>query len=232
MSVSDNLDPIVASALATLDRLSPSDIQNLDDSCPICLLTFRAVLEPREDNPQGKAVSGVARVGGCGHLFCVEDLSEWIKGRHGTCPTCRHDFLPELRPVDSDAESDDDGDYVPTEYEADSDLETDYEDGFMDSDGIDVDAMDIDTLLHVAGGEEAIEGDERESIASSHPFPGYHESHDLGGTNEWGLMDGDSMGTREGELSVGDRFLETNVQVRLDSEEEYAIYEDGEEPKC
>jgi len=125
--------------------------------------------------------------------------------------------------VDSDAESDDDGDYVPTEYEADSDIDTDYEDGFMDSDGIDVDAMDI----HLAGGDEAIEGDERESIASSHPFLGYHESHDLeaqsvcgseagwwdrsvdGGQNEWGLTDDNSMGTSEGELSVGDRFLGT-----------------------
>jgi hypothetical protein len=73
MSVSDNFDPVVASALASLDRLSPSDIENLDDFCPICLLTFRAVLEPREDSLQSKAASGVARVGGCGHLFCVEE---------------------------------------------------------------------------------------------------------------------------------------------------------------
>ena len=174
-------------------------------------------------------------------------LSEWIKGRvrtafstfdyfprsltcnvqHGTCPTCRHDFLPELRPVDSDAESDDDGDYVPTEYEVDSDLDTDYDDVFMDSDGIDVDTMDIDAHLHLAGGDEVIEGNERESIAPSHPLPGYHESHDLeaqsvcgseagwwdrsvdGEQSEWGLTDGDSMGTSEGELSVGDRILGT-----------------------
>jgi hypothetical protein len=99
----------------------------------------------------------------------------------------------------------------------------------MDSDGIDADTMEIDTLLHVAGGDEATEGDERESISSSHPFPGYHESHDLeaqaqsvcgseagwwdrgvdGEQNEWGLTDGDSMGTSEGELSVGDRFVGT-----------------------
>lgn len=161
-------------------------------------------------------------------LFDYLPLSLTCNVQHGTCPTCRHDFLPELRPVDSDAESDDDGDYVPTEYEADSDLDTDYEDGLMDSDGIDADTMDIDTLLHVAGGDEATEGDERESIASSHPFPGYHESHDLeaqsvlcgseagwwdrgvdGEQNEWGLTDDDSMGTSEGELSVGDRFLGT-----------------------
>ena len=169
-------------------------------------------------------------------------LSEWIKGRvrsllfstspltfsniyiqHGTCPTCRHDFRPELRPVDSDAESDDDGDYVPTEYEADSDLDTDYEDGFMDSDGIDLETMEVDPLPHLAGGDEAMEGDERDSIASSHHVPGYHESHELEAQSicgsevawwdseqdEWGLTDGDSMGTSEGELSVGDRFLGT-----------------------
>ncbi len=68
-----SVDPIVASALASLDIPSPSDIPNLDDFCPICLLTFRAVLEPREDGPHGKAVPGVARVGGCGHLFCAEE---------------------------------------------------------------------------------------------------------------------------------------------------------------
>ena len=147
--------------------------------------------------------------------------------QHGTCPTCRHDFLPELRPVDSDAESDDDGDYVPTEYEADSDLETDYEDGFMDSDGIDIETMEVDPLPHLASGEEAMEGEERDSIASSHPLPGYHNSHDVeaqsvcgsevawwdgsvdGEQDEWGLTDGDSMATSEGELSVGHRFLGT-----------------------
>jgi hypothetical protein len=73
MSVSDTVDPIVASALASLDLLSPCDIPNLDEFCPICLLTFRVVLEPREDSLQGKTVSGVARIGGCGHLFCVEE---------------------------------------------------------------------------------------------------------------------------------------------------------------
>jgi hypothetical protein len=105
----------------------------------------------------------------------------------------------------------------------------------MDSDGFDVDAMDIDALLHLAGGDEAvIEGDERESIASSHAFPGYHESHDLEAQsvscgseagwwdqsvddeqNEWGLTDGDSMSTSEGELSVGDRFSGTYHVARF-----------------
>ncbi|KAI9513322.1 hypothetical protein F5148DRAFT_294099 [Russula earlei] len=250
MSISDNVDPIIASALASLQLISPEDIANLDDFCPICLLTFRSIFESRDDNLPGKPLLGVAIVGGCGHLFCVEDLSEWIKGRHGTCPTCRHEFLPELRPVDSDAESSDGGEYVPTEYDADSDFDTDYEDGFMDSDGIDLETMDFDPHHPPGDPEEAMAegGDEDDSIASSRHRPGYHESPELeaqsvcgseaawygsveGEQDDWGLTDGDSMNTSEGEQSFRDRFLEPNVQVRLDSEGEYAIYEDGGEPK-
>jgi hypothetical protein len=168
--------------------------------------------------------------------------------------------------VDSDAESSSDEEYVPTEYDAESDFDTDYEDGFMDSDGIDVETMEVDTP-HLAGGDEAMEGEERESIASSLIHDDrYRDSHELetqsvcgseaawwdegiDGEQEWGLTDGDSMETSEGELSFGDRFsgmplvaccwtlsfiffwTETNVQVRLDSEGGYAIYEDGREPK-
>ena len=147
--------------------------------------------------------------------------------QHGTCPTCRHEFLPELRPVDSDAESSDDGEYVPTEYDADSDLDTDYEDGFMDSDGIDMEAMEVDPVHPAGTGDheevmvEVEGGDERDSVVSQHRA-GYHESHELeaqsvcgseagwwdgsvDGEQEWGLTDGDSMSTSEGELSFGDR---------------------------
>ncbi|KAH9077093.1 hypothetical protein EDB83DRAFT_1674205 [Lactarius deliciosus] len=244
MSTPDLIDPIVANALASFNLLSPQDIPNLDDSCPICLMTFRTVFEQRQDDLHGKAVVGVARVGGCGHMFCAEDLSEWIKGRHGTCPTCRHEFLPELRPVDSDVESSDDEEYVPTEYEGESDLDTDYEDGFMDSDGIDIETMDVDPLR----GDEVTEGDEQDPIPSSNYLPGYHEPREpealsicgsdaawwdgsVDGEHEWGLTDGDSMSTSEGELSFRDRFSEANVHVRLDSEGEYTIYEDAGEPK-
>lgn len=248
MDASHLIDPTVANALASLDLLPPKDIPNLDDSCPICLMTFRNILEQREDDLHGKTVAGVARVGGCGHMFCAEDLSEWIKGRHGTCPTCRHEFFPELRPVDSDAESSD-GDYVPTEYEGESDFDTDYEDGFMDSDGIDMETMDIDTL-HRVSGDEVTEGGEQDPSASSSYLSGYHNFHEpealaicgsdgawwdgsVDGEQEWGLTDGDSMSTSEGELSFGDRFsgAEANVQVRLDSEGDYTLYEDAREPK-
>ena len=70
MDTSHLIDPIVANALASLNLLPPKDIPNLDDSCPICLMTFRTILEQRQD---GKTVAGVARVGGCGHMFCAEE---------------------------------------------------------------------------------------------------------------------------------------------------------------
>lgn len=73
MSTADSVDPIVANALASIELLTPKDIPNLDDFCPICLLTFRAVLESRKDNIPGMTDVGVARVGGCGHLFCAEE---------------------------------------------------------------------------------------------------------------------------------------------------------------
>ena len=73
MSAPDLIDPIVANALASLDLLSPKDIPNLDDSCPICLMTFRTILEQRQDDLHEKSVAGAARVGGCGHIFCVEE---------------------------------------------------------------------------------------------------------------------------------------------------------------
>lgn len=63
-------------------------------------------------------------------------------GQHGTCPTCRHPFLPSLHPIDSDDEEESDGgEYVPPDY--DTDFETDYED-FLDSDGADSETSEVD----------------------------------------------------------------------------------------
>jgi hypothetical protein len=70
MSAPDLIDPIIANALASLDLLPPKDIPNLDDSCPICLMSFRTIFE---DDLHGKTVAGVARVARCGHIFCVEE---------------------------------------------------------------------------------------------------------------------------------------------------------------
>ncbi|THH19770.1 hypothetical protein EW146_g1443 [Bondarzewia mesenterica] len=142
--IMDGVDPLITLALSDLPTLAVDEVPNLDDYCAICLMTYRAIFEKAEEGESGM---GVTKIEGCGHAFCMQDLSEWIRGRHGTCPTCRHPFLPDLRPVDSDDEASDDEDYLPTEYDADSDYETDLEDGFFDSDGVDLDVMDVDVVF-------------------------------------------------------------------------------------
>ncbi|KAI0322456.1 hypothetical protein OF83DRAFT_1049157 [Amylostereum chailletii] len=208
------LDPAVAFALSKLPSLTREDIPHVDDACPICLLTFRSLLDspPTSSLAGGSSSGGVTRVEGCGHIFCIEDLSEWIRGRHGTCPTCRHPFLPELKPVDSDDESSDGGEYVPTEYYADSDyFDTDPEDGFLDSEGIDIDMADageLDEAPHrnaTAPRRSAYRTGLMESDVDGHEGG---EAWWRDGTNtdqEWGLTDGDSMSASEGEMSLGER---------------------------
>ncbi|KAF8640149.1 hypothetical protein AX17_001385 [Amanita inopinata Kibby_2008] len=70
-------------------------------------------------------------------------LSEWIRGQHGSCPTCRQIFL-NVRPLtESDEESSDGGEYIPSE-----DFDGDEDDGFVDTDiftDADADYSEYDT---------------------------------------------------------------------------------------
>ncbi|KAI0701168.1 hypothetical protein BC835DRAFT_266150 [Cytidiella melzeri] len=113
----------VARTIEQLPKLAAKDVP-LDDSCPICLNPFSAILDGSVQNegsaqalnvsPKLGELSGVTKLEGCGHVFCKVDLVEWIRGGHGTCPACRHTFL-DIRPMfDSDDESSD-GDYIPGE---------------------------------------------------------------------------------------------------------------------
>ncbi|TFY80154.1 hypothetical protein EWM64_g3859 [Hericium alpestre] len=224
----------VVAAISGLPRLTLEQISNLEDSCPICLISFRAIFEDAEGGMVGEASKGVTKVDGCGHIFCIEDLSEWIRGRHGTCPTCRHPFLPALRPIDSDAEESDGGEYVPTEYDADTDMDSDYEDGFMDSDGFDIETMDIEPVqgltAEVASGSH--EDDADESMADTEAADALETFGSQQGwwdasTHEWGLTDGDSLSASEGELSLTDPSsgMEGDIQIRLGSEGEYTVEE-------
>ncbi|KAI0268182.1 hypothetical protein BC834DRAFT_968392 [Gloeopeniophorella convolvens] len=236
MSSDELTDSIALEALSIFALLPLEDIPNLDDSCAICLMTFRSICSPDGDDSIGKMNSGVVRVNGCGHLFCTEDILEWIKGRHGTCPTCRHEFLPDLRPVDSDTESSDGGEYIPTEYDGDTDIDTD-EDRFMDSDGIDMETMDVDGhALYPGDIDETPPTRYRSSLQEVETLSNYGSDvwwdDTVDGEQEWGLTDGESMSTSEGELTQGSGFSEENIEVRLNSEGEYTIYEDADEPKC
>ncbi|PIL36958.1 hypothetical protein GSI_00650 [Ganoderma sinense ZZ0214-1] len=148
-------------AISRLPALTKADIP-VEDSCPICLNPFDAILDgkTREELGEGGPESaGVTKLVGCGHVFCKACLVEWIRGRHGSCPSCRHVFSSVRPPSDSDNESSD-GDYVPGDDEED-----DEDDGFFDSDGFmdtesEFDDMDVQVnLLGALPGTSEFDGD-------------------------------------------------------------------------
>ncbi|RXW25282.1 hypothetical protein EST38_g565 [Candolleomyces aberdarensis] len=125
----------------TKDEVEPEDV------CGICLLPFEALLHEeeaeskrreegskREDEEEDKELQlGLTKVE-CGHVFCRKDLTEWIKGFHGSCPACRHVFIDISPPDDTDDESSDGGEYIPDPGEFDDEDEgtVDFTDGFSD----------------------------------------------------------------------------------------------------
>ncbi|KAJ7179946.1 hypothetical protein C8R43DRAFT_1117287 [Mycena crocata] len=136
----------------SLPYLSKNELGN-DDSCPICLSSFDSLLA---DSVRGGNADdcGVTKLG-CGHIFCRKDLLEWIRNLHGSCPTCRYEFL-DIHPPGSDDESSDGGEYIPNEEDEDEeDIFIDTSDGFTDAD-FDVEDMDVDfdDLWERSDGEE------------------------------------------------------------------------------
>ncbi|KAF8627186.1 hypothetical protein AX15_004504 [Amanita polypyramis BW_CC] len=119
-----------------LPALTGDELASLaEDACPICLVPFVAL----NNSTVTTSERTVTKLIECGHVFCRKDLVEWIRGRHGSCPTCRHTFLNVRPPSESDDESSDGGEYMPN-----SDDIEDEEDGFLDTDGFtDVDAEDF-----------------------------------------------------------------------------------------
>lgn len=205
-------------AISSLPTLEEKDIP-LDESCPICLNSFKSIHEG-ETQSDGTLVGllvhpielrGVTKLEGCGHVFCRVDLIEWIRGRHGTCPACRHQFA-NIRPLtESDYESSD-GEYVPGEDDEEED------DGFLDTDDFDgddfefdVDEMDLDQSeelevyldVHVETDGDVefdvnVEGDN--DVTPEIVWEGGDEDD---GMENWGLSDGDGSES----LSEGDLFV-------------------------
>ncbi|KAI0751562.1 hypothetical protein C8Q80DRAFT_1157952 [Daedaleopsis nitida] len=178
-------------AIDRLPALTKDDIP-LDDSCPICINPFDAILDGKareglgEEAPQDDELAGVTKLVGCGHVFCKACLVEWIRGRHGTCPSCRHVFSS-IRPAsDSDNESSD-GDYVPGDDEED-----DEDDGFFDSDDAFMetesafDDMDIEVDL-----EEDVDLDEYIDVDIDVDLDAWEADAANVGMDNWGLSDGD-----------------------------------------
>jgi len=172
MTTQDSIQ-IAIDSLPTL----PEDSVPLDDTCPICLMSFASIFCETAVGTD-MVFGGVTKLVGCGHLFCRKDLAEWIRGLHGNCPTCRSSFLDIHPPSESDDESSDGGEYLP------NDEDEDEEDTFLDTDGFtdldaeeefDVDEMDLDVDLDLWN-DAAEDGGERLDVVE-----------------EWGLTDGESF---------------------------------------
>ncbi|KAJ7904467.1 hypothetical protein B0H14DRAFT_3421245 [Mycena olivaceomarginata] len=119
-SVEDRISVFIDS----LPVLGKEDV-DIADSCPICLVSLESLLADSEPGTE----EGVTKLN-CAHIFCRKDLLEWIRNLHGSCPTCRYEFL-DIHPPGSDDESSDGGEYLPNNGD-----DSDEEDAFMDtSDG-------------------------------------------------------------------------------------------------
>ncbi|KAI9069244.1 hypothetical protein FKP32DRAFT_1587046 [Trametes sanguinea] len=172
-------------AISRLPTLTKDDVP-IDDSCPICLNPFDAILQPKageatgdsEEPPELDELAGVTKLVDCGHVFCRACLVEWIRGRHGSCPSCRNVFSS-IRPAsDSDNESSD-GDYVPGDDEDEDDEDDAFfeSDGFMDTESV-FDDMDMDE-------DAGIEIDEDVDIER------WDDTAEDASMENWGLSDGD-----------------------------------------
>ncbi|KAL0070808.1 hypothetical protein AAF712_002029 [Marasmius tenuissimus] len=144
--MSDN-ELTITDFINSLSLLKPHQLSE-DDFCPICFIPFADILN--EQSTSKASIIGITKLESCGHIFCMKDLVEWIRGMHGNCPTCRHIFLDIRPPSDSDDESSDGGEYVPNpdedddesiyNYDIDTDPLTDADDqGSVDTDGMDLD---------------------------------------------------------------------------------------------
>ncbi|KAH8830810.1 hypothetical protein DL96DRAFT_1707602 [Flagelloscypha sp. PMI_526] len=118
----------IQEAIEELPVITKEDIDaSGQDSCPICLTDFESLLASEHTDPD--RLSGATKVPTCNHVFCRQDLAEWIKGLHGSCPTCRHPFV-DLDPLPDD-ESSDGGEYIPAD-DLDNDDEL-FDDSFLTS---------------------------------------------------------------------------------------------------
>ncbi|KAI0637999.1 hypothetical protein C8Q77DRAFT_1088849 [Trametes polyzona] len=156
---------------------------------------------------------GVTKLVSCGHIFCRACLVEWIRGRHGSCPSCRNVFSSIRPPSDSDNESSD-GDYVPGDDEED-----DEDDGFFDSDGF----METESVFDDMDMEEDVEVDADVDIDEEGDADLWDVEAGDASMENWGLSDGDGS---ESVSEVEVLALSTELQPQND---DAGVYSDGAE---
>lgn len=75
------LNAAATAAISRLPDLSEKDVDNLDDSCPICLLSFRSLLDGTAEEVLGESSMGLTKVEACGHIFCMNECVTLIYAR-------------------------------------------------------------------------------------------------------------------------------------------------------
>ncbi|KAH6914951.1 hypothetical protein BKA70DRAFT_1257534 [Coprinopsis sp. MPI-PUGE-AT-0042] len=167
----------IRNAIRDLPVVGKAEV-DVEEMCPICLTPFSSLFaEAIEESgcmndltsPPGgyseeeSLVFGLTRIEVCGHIFCRRDLVEWISGFHGSCPTCRQPFLDITLPSESDDESSDGGEYVPTAEDFEDDDDTlEMSDAFSEMESADVE-LNLEDYLRGQAAE--IEGDSDEDPA-------------------------------------------------------------------
>ncbi|KAI0772058.1 hypothetical protein BD413DRAFT_548014 [Trametes elegans] len=199
-------------AISRLPVLSKAEVPQ-NDPCPICLNPFDTLLDgkPVEAAPDLEShLTGVTKLVACGHIFCRPCLVEWIRGRHGSCPSCRNVFSG-IQPASDDEYDDEstDDDYEP------GDDEDDDEDGFSDG------AMDTESVFDDMDIEDEIDVDVDVDIDDDMDIGLWDDAATDAGIENWGLSDGDGS---ESLSEVEVLALSTELEPQNDDAE---VYSDG-----
>ncbi|KAI0677064.1 hypothetical protein C8Q78DRAFT_1000991 [Trametes maxima] len=201
--------------ISRLPTLTKEEIPS-EDTCPICLNLLDAIYEGKaaegveRQTPEAANEVGVTKLVACGHVFCRSCLVEWIKGCHGSCPSCRNVFSS-IRPPSEDDDESTDGDYVPGDDEEEED------DGFFDSDGF----METESVFDDMDIEEDMEFDVDVDIDDEVDLRRWYSTSSDAGMDNWGLSDGDGS---ESMSEVEVLALSTELHPEADDAD---VYSDG-----
>ncbi|TEB30239.1 hypothetical protein FA13DRAFT_1814876 [Coprinellus micaceus] len=94
---------VALDGLAKIDEKRLKSLGKQDESCPVCMQSFLAVLAEEEmaeamESPTHSqnelGVNQLDKPHQCGHIFCRRDIVKWISEGKDTCPICRKNLLP------------------------------------------------------------------------------------------------------------------------------------------
>ncbi|KAJ3869674.1 hypothetical protein EV359DRAFT_76472 [Lentinula novae-zelandiae] len=209
----DHLD-LINDFIESLPSLVKDSVPE-DLCCPICLVSFEDIFK---DMSTEIPLGGVTMLPSCRHIFCRNDLTQWIRNMHGSCPSCRRVFLDIRPPSDSDGESSDGGEYLPNEEdEEDEDLYLLDTDDMVEADEFDFEMEEVDLDIYQNWEPSDVE-DNIEDVSS-----------------EWGLTDGDSLSNSDCDISFESDSApihsDDNVIIQQDADTNFDIDFSDEDEK-